>query len=163
MVGRKNRKKPSAQNPHFVHLMMCASSSHLRSGKIDNPDFLCPTLEVALVGVLHRSDRCHRADDLQEPWGRAGQSWHAQFNNGNRPKFQSTDPVAINADFSSWSLEKFSHGRLKIENVENKQRKRKCTRLCGRKEYGGGGLTIINVRRVWHICIMQFSITNAKA
>ena len=101
MVGRKNRKKLSfAKTPNFVHLMMCPSSSHLRSGKIDNPDFLCPTLEVALVGVLHRSD-CHRADDLQEPWGRAGQSWHAQFNNGNRPKFQSTDPVAINADFSS--------------------------------------------------------------
>ena len=61
MVGRKNRKKLSfAKTPNFVHLMMCPSSSHLRSGKIDNPDFLCPTLEVASVcctGVIGATGR----------------------------------------------------------------------------------------------------------
>ena len=160
MVGRKNRKKLSfAENPHFVHLMIVPHQVIKRWGEIDNPDFLCPTLEVASVcctGVIATGRTISRSLGA------------GRVRVGTPNLIMEIDPnfnqrIRSRSTLSSWSLEKFSHGRLKIENVENKQRKRKCTRLCGRKEYGGGGLTIINVRRVWHICIMQFSITNAKA
>ena len=39
--------------------------------------------------------------------GQGGEQVYAQFNNGNRPKFQSTDPVAISADFSSCPQDNF--------------------------------------------------------
>ena len=74
--------------------------------RVKNLGKLLPPLEVGGVcctGMIATG----RAGRSPGAVGQGGEQVYAQFNNGNRPKFQSTDPVAISADFSSCPQDNF--------------------------------------------------------
>ena len=74
--------------------------------RVKNLEKLLPPLEVGDVcctGMIATG----RAGRSPGAVGQGGEQVYAQFNNGNRPKFQSTDPVAISADFSSCPQDNF--------------------------------------------------------
>ena len=86
--------------------------------RVKNLGKLLPPLQVGDVcctGMIATG----RAGRSPGAVGQGGEQVYAQFNNGNRPKFQSTDPVAISADFSSCPQDNFLMEVLQRKRILN--------------------------------------------